>query len=51
MNVIVCNRDVQPMAAECHRQLMSPQHCVCLLPHGSQQGLTNRMVVRDINCG
>lgn len=51
MNVIVCNRDVQPMAAQCHRQLMSPQHCVCLPPWGFQQALTNGVVVKDINCG
>lgn len=51
MNVIVCNRDVQPMAAECHRQLMSPPCCVCLPPSGFQQALTNGVVVKDINCG
>lgn len=51
MNVIVCNRDVQPMAAECHRQLMSPHYSVCLLPPGARQGLTNGMAVKDINCG
>lgn len=50
MNVIVCNRDVQPMEADCHRQLMSPSTlCVCLPPLGSQHGLTNGMAVKDIN--